>query len=62
MMEWLNHFDQVLNDFLMSLGIMAPILSSILIVLEGTLAFLPLFVFITINILTLGPVDFNYFR
>ena len=56
MMEWLNHFDQVLNDFLMSLGIMAPILSSILIVLEGTLAFLPLFVFITINILTLGPV------
>ena len=34
---------------------LAPILSSCLIVLEGTLAFLPLFVFITINILTLGP-------
>ena len=56
MMEWLNSFDQSLNDFLLSLGILAPILSSVLIVLEGTLAFLPLFVFITINILTLGPV------
>ncbi len=56
MMEWLNGFDQSLNDFLLSLGILAPILSSVLIVLEGTLAFLPLFVFITINILTLGPV------
>lgn len=55
-MEWLNSFDQSLNDFLLSLGILAPILSSVLIVLEGTLAFLPLFVFITINILTLGPV------
>ena len=56
MMDWLNNFDQILNDFLLSLGILAPILSSILIVLEGTLAFLPLFVFITINVLTLGPV------
>ena len=55
-MEWLNNFDQILNDFLLSLGILAPILSSILIVLEGTLAFLPLFVFITINVLTLGPI------
>ena len=56
MMEWLNQFDQMLNDFLLSLGILAPIISSILIVLEGTLAFLPLFVFITINVLTLGTI------
>ncbi len=56
MMHWLNQFDQILNDFLLSLGILAPIISSVLIVLEGTLAFLPLFVFITINVLTLGPV------
>lgn len=54
MIEWLNQFDQLLNDFLLSLGVLAPIISSILIVLEGTLAFLPLFVFITINVLTLG--------
>jgi len=56
MIEWLRGFDQLLNDYLMNLGMLAPIFSSILIVLEGTLAFLPLFVFITINILTLGPV------
>jgi len=56
MMQWLNQFDQILNDFLLSLGILAPIISSFLIVLEGTLAFLPLFVFITINVLTLGSV------
>ncbi len=56
MIEWLRGFDQLLNDYLMNLGMLAPIISSVLIVLEGTLAFLPLFVFITINILTLGPV------
>jgi len=56
MIESLNQFDQILNDFLLSLGILAPILSSVLIILEGTLAFLPLFVFITINIITLGSV------
>lgn len=52
----LKNFDQILNDFLLSMGVLAPILSSILIVLEGILAFLPLFVFVTVNILTLGPV------
>lgn len=52
----LREANQLLNDFLMSMGVLAPILSSILIVLEGILAFLPLFVFITVNILTLGPV------
>ena len=56
MIDNLAQFDQILNDFLLSLGILAPILSSILIVLEGTLAFLPLFVFITVNVLTLGPL------
>ncbi len=56
MVEYMAQFDQLLNDFLLSLGILAPIISSLLIILEGTLAFLPLFVFITINILTLGPL------
>lgn len=32
----------------------APFLSSCLIVLEGTFAFLPMFVFVTINFLTMG--------
>ncbi len=56
MMDFLTQFDQLLNDFLLSLGVLAPIISSVLIILEGTLAFLPLFVFITINILTLGSL------
>lgn len=52
----LENLSYSLNEFLMSVGVLAPILSSILIVLEGILAFLPLFVFVTINMLTLGPV------
>ncbi len=52
--NWLKNFSVILNDFLMGLGIWAPILSSILIVLEGIFAFLPLVVFVTINIITLG--------
>lgn len=54
--EFLNNLSTMLNDFLMGIGIWAPIVSSILIVLEGVLAFLPLVVFVTINMLTLGPV------
>lgn len=55
-MEVLKNLSGTLNDFLMSAGIWAPILSSILIVFEGILAFLPLVVFVTINIMTLGPI------
>lgn len=55
-MEVFSNLDGVLNEFLLNAGILAPIFSTILIFLEGILAFLPLFVFITINILTLGPV------
>lgn len=54
-LDYLKNLSDMLNDFLMGAGIWAPILSSILIILEGTLAFLPLVVFVTINILTLGP-------
>lgn len=55
-MSWLNDMNDVLSEFLNNVGIWAPFFSTILIVLEGILAFLPLFVFITINILTLGPI------
>lgn len=54
--NWLKNFSTILNDFLMGLGIWAPIFSSILIVLEGIFAFLPLVVFVTINMLTLGAL------
>lgn len=54
--ETLKNLNDLLNEFLMNAGVWAPILSSLLIVLEGILAFLPLVVFVTINVLTLGPI------
>lgn len=53
--EMLNNFSTSLNDVLMSAGIWAPLISSFLIIVEGILAFLPLVVFVTINILVMGP-------
>lgn len=55
-MEVFTEMEVWINDFLMNLGIMAPIISSLFIILEGVLAFLPLFVFITMNFLVLGPI------
>ncbi len=59
-MEWITNFEEILMDFLNSLGILAPFLSCILVFLEGILAFLPLFVFVTVNVLSMsalvGPV------
>ncbi len=55
-MEILDNLNVILNNFLLNAGIWAPLLSSILIVLEGIFAFLPLFVFVTVNLLTLGNI------
>ncbi len=55
-MEFFSDINNWLNEFLMNAGILAPLFCCILIFLEGTLAFLPLFLFITINILAIGPV------
>lgn len=55
-MEFFYDLNEWINEFLLSAGVFAPIFSSILIVLEGVLAFLPLFVFITLNILVLGAI------
>lgn len=55
LLETLNNLNEMLKNFLDSAGVWAPILSSILIVLEGTFAFLPLVVFVTLNVLTMGP-------
>lgn len=55
-MEWIYEFEELLMEFLKSLGIWAPFFSCILIFLEGILAFLPLFVFVTVNILSLSSL------
>ncbi len=55
-MEIFNDINSWLNEFLVNAGVMAPIFCCGLIFLEGILAFLPLFLFITINILTMGPI------
>lgn len=52
--EILNTLNDNLNIFLTNAGIWAPFFSSILIFLESFLAFLPLCVFVTINVLSLG--------
>lgn len=56
LLETLNNLNEMLKNFLDSAGVWAPIFSSILIVLEGTFAFLPLVVFVTLNVLTMGPI------
>ncbi len=51
-----ENINEIINNFLANAGVWEPLLSSIFIVLEGTFAFLPLFVFVTINLLTMGNV------
>lgn len=53
-MEFLSNLNEIINNFLANAGMWEPLLSSVLIVLEGILAFLPLFVFVTVNLLTMG--------
>lgn len=54
MLDFLNNLSSNLNEFIMNAGVLAPLVSSIFIILEGIFAFLPLVAFITINILALG--------
>lgn len=54
--EFFNNLNEILNNFLLNAGMWAPFLSSVLIVLEGIFAFLPMFIFVTVNILTLGNI------
>lgn len=53
-MSWLNELELLLTEFLNNSGIWAPLFSCVLVFLEGILAFLPLFVFVTVNILSLS--------
>ena len=54
--EIFNSMDLWLEEFLLNAGLWTPILSTILVFLEGILAFLPLFVFVTVNILSLSTI------
>ena len=55
-LETFNELNESLNTFLLNAGMWAPLLSSLLIVLEAIFAFLPLCVFVTINLLTMGNI------
>lgn len=55
-LETFNELNDNLNTFLLNAGMWAPILSSLLIILEAIFAFLPMCVFVTINLLTMGDI------
>lgn len=61
LIEVFNSLDMWLEEFLMNAGLWAPIFSCLLIFLEGILAFLPLFVFVTVNILSLTTLIGSFF-
>lgn len=61
LIEVFNSLDLWLEEFLMNAGLWAPIFSCLLIFLEGILAFLPLFVFVTVNILSLTTLIGSFF-
>ena len=53
-MHVLNEIDVLITDFINNVGIFAPIISSILIVLEAIVPFLPLALFVTFNFYYFG--------
>lgn len=56
MMEFLSNLDNLINEFLLGIGIIGPILGCICILIESIIPILPLFVFITINFLVFGDI------
>ncbi len=56
MMNFLNGLSDYINAFLTNIGILGPIIGSLLIIVESILPVLPLFVFITLNFLKFGPI------
>ena len=54
MLSIMSQISDMLEEFLNNAGIWAPIFSTIFVFLEGLLFFLPLFVFVTINIESLN--------
>ncbi len=56
MMEFVTNLDNLINEFLLNIGIYGPILGCFCILIESILPILPLFVFITINFLVFGSI------
>ena len=52
-LEWLNEY---LDVFLTNMGLLGPVIGSLLIIVESILPVLPLFVFITLNFIKFGPI------
>ena len=52
----LNLLNEYINVFLTNIGILGPIIGSLLIIIESILPILPLFVFITLNFLKFGTI------
>lgn len=53
-MEIMSQLSEWLEEFLTNAGIWAPVFSTILVFLEGILAFLPLVLFVTVNVKSLN--------
>ena len=51
-----SNIDQIISNFLTSLGVFGPILGCLLIVIESMIPVLPLFVFITLNFYAFGDL------
>lgn len=56
MFEFMNNLDNLINEFLLGIGIFGPILGCFCILIESIVPILPLFVFITINFLVFGNI------
>ena len=56
MMNILKLLNEYIDTFLTNIGILGPIIGSLLIVVESILPILPLFVFITLNFLKFGII------
>lgn len=55
-MTFINNLNNILNSFLESAGIWGGVVACLLILIEPVLPFLPMFIFVTINILVFGYI------
>ena len=55
-MGWINHFNEMLNNYLQTAGLWGGFVCCVLIILEPLMPFLPMFIFVTINLLIFGYV------
>ena len=55
-MGWINNLNTFLNNYLQTAGLWGGLICCVLIILEPLLPFLPMFIFVTINLLVFGYV------